>query len=107
MALLAKYKFTNKKHPLKSVMAVILAVIGVVTVLTVIILAWKNGGVAGARSARALILAEVMALVGLVLAIMSRTEPDRYYFFPDMGIVLNALVLCAGAVILALGLDLI
>ena len=101
---LAKYKFTNKRHPLKSIMAVNLALIAIVSLVLVIWLSYRNGGQAKSRYALSTVLAELMALVGLILAIASRTEPDRYYLFPDLGIVLNGLVLIAGGVIFALGI---
>ena len=89
---------------MKSVMAVILAVIGIVAVVLSVFLSFKNGGEALPAYGAATLLSMIMALCGLILAIISRTEPDRYYFFPDLGIILNLLVLAAGGGILALGL---
>ncbi|MBR6257203.1 MAG: hypothetical protein IKR23_07465 [Lachnospiraceae bacterium] len=104
MGLFVKYKFTNKRTPMKSVMAVVLAAIGIVTIVLSIVLSFKNGGEARLSYGAATLLSMVMSLAGLILAIISRMEPDRYYFFPDLGIVLNILVLAAGGGILALGL---
>ncbi|MBQ9867588.1 MAG: hypothetical protein IJM34_11270 [Lachnospiraceae bacterium] len=104
MGIFVKYKFTNKRTPMKSLMAVVLALIGIVTIVLSIILAYKNGGEARLSYGAATLLSMVMALAGLILAIISRMEPDRYYFFPDLGIALNVLVLAACGGILALGL---
>ena len=104
MKFLAKYKFTNKRHPMKSLMAVVLALIGIVAITLSVFLSFRNGGEARPAYGAATLLSMIMALGGLILAIISRTEPDRYYFFPDLGIVLNLLVLAAGGGILALGL---
>ncbi|MBP5607319.1 MAG: hypothetical protein J6X66_03510 [Lachnospiraceae bacterium] len=104
MGLLAKYKFTNKRHSMKAFMAVILALIGIVTIILSIVMSYKNGGEAKPGYAAAVLLSMIMALAGVVLGIISRTEPDRYYFFADLGIVLNIIVLAAGGTILALGL---
>ena len=105
MGFLAKYKFTNKRHSMKALMGVILALIGIVSVLICIVLSFKNGGQAGLNYGAVTLLAMIMAFVGLILGVISRTEPDRYYFFSDLGIVLNILMLAAGGGILALGLS--
>ena len=105
MKLFAKYKFTNKRHSMKALMAVVLALIGIVSILICIVLSFKNGGEASLNFGAATLLSVVMAFVGLILAIISRTEPDRYYLFSDLGILLNILVLAAGGGILALGLS--
>lgn len=105
MGILSKYKFTNKRHSMKALMGVILALIGLVSVLICIVLSFKNGGQASPTFGAVALLSMVMAFVGLILGIISRTEPDRYYFFSDLGIVLNILMLAAGGGILALGLS--
>ncbi len=105
MKFFAKYKFTNKRHSMKAVMAVILALIGIVSMLICIVLSFKNGGEASLNFGAVFLLSMVMSAVGLVLAIISRTEPDRYYLFSNLGILLNILVLAAGGGILALGLS--
>lgn len=89
---------------MKAFMAVILALIGIVTIILSIVMSYKNGGEAKPGYAAAVLLSMIMALAGVVLGIISRTEPDRYYFFADLGIVLNIIVLAAGGTILALGL---
>ena len=85
-------------------MSVNLALIGIVTLFFSIYFSFRNGGEGNARYAAALFLSFLMALAGLILAVISRTEPDRYYLFPNRGIVLNTLVLLACGGILALGL---
>ena len=89
---------------MKSIMAVVLAVIGIVAIILSILLSYKNGGEARLSYGAAALLSMIMALVGLVLAVISRAEPDRYYFFPNLGIILNILVLAACGGLLALGL---
>ena len=104
MSFLSRYKFTNKRHPLKAVMSVNLALIGIVALIVSIYLSYRGGGEGNARFATALFLSFLMSVVGLILAVISRTEPDRYYLFPNLGIILNALVLLACGGIFALGL---
>ena len=96
MGILSKYKFTNKKHPLKAVMSVALALIGICTVLLTVYHGYKAGGEVVWGHVAAVLLAIIMAAAGLVLGVMSRLEKDRYYFFPILGIILNFVVFAAG-----------
>ncbi|MCR4584695.1 MAG: DUF6142 family protein [Lachnospiraceae bacterium] len=93
MGVLSKYKFTNKKHPLKAVMSVGLALIGSAAVLMTVYSGYRAGGEVAWGHVVAVALAVLMAVTGLVLGIMSRVEKDRYYFFPILGIVLNFVLL--------------
>ncbi len=43
-------------------------------------------------------------MIGLILAILSRREPDRWYFFSYAGIVLNGAVVALCFVTMYLGL---
>ena len=96
MGILSKYKFTNKRHPLKAVMSVALALIGIGTVLLTVYQGYKAGGEIVWGHVAAVLLAIIMAVAGFVLGIMSRLEKDRYYFFPILGIILNFALLAAG-----------
>lgn len=86
-------------------MSVILALIGTVSLVLVIVSTCKNGGVALPRYGITVLLALLMSLVGLIFAIVARTKPDRYTFFPDLGILLNGLLLFSCGGILFLGLS--
>lgn len=55
------------------------------------------------RLASSVLLAFIFALVGLVLGILSRLERDRFYFFPNVGILLNSLAVLVVAFILYIG----
>ena len=55
------------------------------------------------RLASSVLLAFIFALVGLVLGILSRLERDRFYFFPNVGILLNSLAVIVVAFILYIG----
>ena len=100
MGLLEKYKFTNKRHSLKAIMAVNLALIGIVTMVASVWLGYKNHGIVEPQHGEAVFLSVVMSVVGLGLSIAARMQPDRYRLFPNLGIVLNLLVLLGGVLIL-------
>ena len=76
-------------------MSVGLALIGIVTVLMTIYSGYISGGEVAWGHVVAVALAVIMSVAGLVLAVMSRLEKDRYYFFPILGIVLNFSLLAA------------
>ena len=65
--------------------------------------AFKAGGAASARLACTVIMALIFSVVGLTLGIMSRLEKDRFYFFPNVGILLNSIAIIAIAFILYVG----
>jgi hypothetical protein len=46
----------------------------------------------------------IFSLVGLILAILSRREPDRIYFFSYLGMALNGVTLVLCFVTMYLGL---
>ena len=103
MARKNSYIFTNKEHPQKGIMSSILGVISVVSVVLVLYFAYKNDGVAEMRYGVALLLAALFSVAGFVLGILSKLESDKYYFFPYMGMILNAIVLIGIGFILFAG----
>ncbi|MCR5208815.1 MAG: DUF6142 family protein [Lachnospiraceae bacterium] len=89
MGLLGHYKFTNKKHPLTGIMSTILGSIAVITLGLAVYLGFLARGEVAPQYALAVFLGLIMAVVGLVLGIYSRLKRDLYYFFPNLGILLN------------------
>ncbi len=61
------------------------------------------GGQAGVRSGAVILLCLIFSLVGMTLAVLSRREPDRWYFFSYLGMGLNGIVLILCFVIMYLG----
>lgn len=55
------------------------------------------------RLASSVLLALIFSLAGLTLGILSRLEKDRFYFFPNVGILLNSLAVIAVGFILYIG----
>ncbi len=105
MSVLSKYKFTNKRHSHKALMSVGLALIGIVTVVLTITGGFKAGGEVEWKHAAAVGLAVLMALAGAILGLMARLEKDRYYFFPDLGLTLNVVVLILGIYFVVRGMQ--
>ena len=101
---LEKYKFTEKRHSYKGIMSTNLGQIGIITIVVCVWLGYLRRGEVPYSYGAALFLAELMSMVGLGLGLAGRFDIDRYYFLPNLGILLNGLVLAAGIVLLGLGL---
>ena len=92
-----RYVFTDKKHPDKGVMSSVLGLISVLSICYAIFLSYENGGVAEDNYGLAIFLCFIYSVVGLILGIIARFEKDIFKFFPNAGIILNAVsLLCMG-----------
>jgi len=99
-----KFIFTNKFYSPKGIMATILGVLDLAALIYIVYLTYLNDGVALARYGTSGLLITVFSFVGLILGIVSKTEPDRFYLFSYLGILFNiaalggvSFVLYAGA----------
>ena len=101
---MAKYMFTDNRHPERGIMSTILGVISVTSLVISVVLTFKAGGEATLKYAAAAFVAACFSVVGLFLGIKSRFERDIFKFFPNLGIILNALALVFIVFILILGL---
>lgn len=97
------YMFTNKSHPQRGIMSAILGILSDGAIGLAVFSAFKAGGETSMRLASGVLLALIFAITGLTLGIMSRLEKDRFYFFPNAGILLNSIAIIAVAFILYIG----
>ena len=97
------YMFTNKSHPQRGIMSTILGILSDGAIGLTVFSAFEARGNADARMACMVILALIFAIVGLTLGILSRLEKDKFYFFPNVGILLNSIAVLATAFILYIG----
>ncbi len=86
-----RYMFTDNRHPEKGILSAALGCISVATYIVAVVFTYKNGGQALLQYAAAAFVAAIFSVVGLVLGIMSSFEKDIFRFFPNVGIILNAL----------------
>ena len=103
MAKKRSYIFTNKEHPQKALMSTILGIVSAVSIIASLYLTFQNGGVARPRYGAAFLLAALFSVAGLILGILSRMEPDKYYLFSYLGLAINILVLAGTGFILFAG----
>lgn len=97
------YKFTNRRHPEKGIMSTILGIISLVSVWMAIYQTFLAGGKAAANMGMVGLMVTIFSLTGLVLGYFAGKEPDKYVFFPYLGMVLNILALACISVILYAG----
>ena len=74
-------------------MSTILGILDLAALVYIFYLTYQNGGVALARYGTTGLLITVFSFVGLILGIVSKTEPDRFYLFAYLGILFNVIAL--------------
>ena len=97
------YIFTNKTFSQKAIMSVILGVIGIVSIIVAVVFTYSNGGIATLEYGGVVLLSLLYGFGGLILAILSKKEPDKYYFISYLGMVLNGIVIAMVSMILYAG----
>lgn len=97
------YKFTNKKHPEKGMMSTILGVISLASVGIAVYQAFLAKGEAATNLGVAGLMITLFSAAGLVLGVLAKKEPDKFLFFPYVGILLNIVSLGCISVILYAG----
>lgn len=95
--------FTNKKHPKNAMLSSVLGMISVVSIVLTMVFTFQNNGVALPRYGLTVLLAGLFGVVGFFAGITSRMEPDRYYLFSYIGIILNLLSIISVLFILYVG----
>lgn len=97
------YMFTNKSTPQRGIMSTILGILSDASIGLAVFSSFQQGGAPNPRHGMAVLLALLFSVAGLVLGILSRLEKDKFYFFPNLGILLNILGVFAGGFILYAG----
>ena len=87
------YKFTNKRHSEKAVMSTVFGALSLISLVTVISLAYINAGEAPVNYGFSGILILIFAITGLVLGVLALQEKDQFLFFGRLGCLLNGLAL--------------
>ncbi|MBP3218317.1 MAG: hypothetical protein IJV26_04070 [Lachnospiraceae bacterium] len=98
-----KVQFTNRKQSLKALISLSFGLICSVSCALMLYLTYQRGGEAELRYGAVVFVCLFFSLTGLILAILSRREPDRWYLISYIGMALNAMVVALCAVIIYLG----
>ena len=97
------YIFTNKVHSNTGIMSTVLGGLTIGSNLYAIMTSYALAGEVPVSFGTALVFTAVLAVAGLVLGIVSRTERNKFYFFSYLGIVLNLLAIGLVSMILYAG----
>ncbi|MCD7724013.1 MAG: DUF6142 family protein [Clostridiales bacterium] len=97
------YIFTNKEHSQKGIMSTILGVISLATLAYAIWMSYRLEGDVPLQYGAAVMLVMLFAFAGIILGVISKSEPDKYYLFTYLGIGLNILTLAVISAILYAG----
>ena len=99
------YMFTNKSHSDRGKASAVLGIISLVSVCLAIYISYSEEGAMNPKLGAAVVFALLFSLIGEVLGIMSRVEKDRFYFFPNIGLIFNTFVIAFVGFILYLGVN--
>lgn len=97
------FMFSKKKNPWRGIMSTILGILSVVSIGLAVFSSFQIKGASSARLGSVVLLALIFSLSGVVLGILSRFERDMFYFFSNLGIVLNAVAILVIGFILYAG----
>ena len=87
----------------RGIMSTVLGILSDVSIGLAVFSSFRIGGRASARLGTVVLVAMLFSIAGLVFGILSRMEKDKFYFFPDLGILLNGIGVCATGFILYAG----
>lgn len=99
------YMFTNKSHSDRGKMSAVLGLISTVSMCLVIYISYRQDGGMNPKLGAATFFALLFSMGGEVLGIMSRLEKDKFYLFPNLGIILNTFVIILVGFLLYLGVS--
>lgn len=105
MGMIAKYKFTNRKHPWTAIVSVFFGCLSIVSIVLAIYFTYKAGGEAAFRYGMVCLYSVLLSIVGEAMAIVAYCDKDQFYFFPVLGMGLNAIVMVAGLYIVFAGVN--
>ncbi|MCQ2520449.1 MAG: DUF6142 family protein [Lachnospiraceae bacterium] len=81
--------YSDKEHTQKGIFSFILSVIVLLSlILSILISYWKKGQTPASFGAVGF-LCTLFSGVGIVLALFGRQEPEKFYLFANIGLILN------------------
>ena len=98
-----KHLFTSKKKSFRALLSDCLGAVSFVFSLITLYKTFMNEGQATLNYGAAFMACVIIALAGFVMAVLSRKEPDCYYSFSYIGMILTGSVLVLSAVVIYLG----
>lgn len=97
------YKFTNKHNTCGGIFATVLAIITFISLISGIVISYKNDGNAGISVGILGTIAFLISTIGLVLGLRSFKEKDGFYVFSWIGTISNGILWIGMCLIIAAG----
>ena len=86
------YMFTNKKHPIEAIIAVIIAIIIFITLCVLSFYSSQSGGNGPLLYGIISFWVMFLALASFVVSLFSMRKKDVFYLFPIMGSIMNGIL---------------
>lgn len=99
-----KYTFSDKRHPVRGILAVIFGAASAAAFLALSILSGIEEGHGALILGAVGMAAFMLSLIGFVLALKSIREKDIFYRFPVAGIILNGIFVLLYFVLYIIGI---
>lgn len=99
-----RYKFTEKRHSIKGIIASSTGAISLLVLGLFIWQAYKNGGTVSTYYGAGGVAAFLLSFVGIVLAIQDSKNDRVFRFFSSLGIILEVLSIAGWGGILFMGI---
>ena len=87
------YMFTDRSHSDNGKMSAALGAISFISMCLVIYLSYRWKGAMSPKLGAVTFFALLISIAGETLGVMSRLEKDKFYLFPNIGLVLNSISL--------------
>lgn len=99
-----KYIYSNKKHTEKGIFSTILSLLSFIALLLMMILSYAYGGDISASFGAVAFLCTLFSAIGIILGVIGKNEPEKFYLFAYIGIVWNVVDLFIVSAILYAGI---
>lgn len=96
--------FTDNKQSKRGIMSLVLAVIGVSSLVYSLVISYKLEGKVPQSFGGALVVTLIMAVVGFCLGVAARLDGSKFRLVPMLGIIFNFLLIIALGALLWVGL---
>lgn len=99
------YMFTNKSHSDNGKLSAALGAVSFLSLCLIVYISFRQDGALNPKLGAAAVFALLFSLIGEVFGIMARMEKDRFYLFPNLGIIFNTIVIISVGFLLYLGVS--
>lgn len=98
------YKFTDKNNTKGGIGSALLALIGLVLLVTGVVISYKNDGNAGLTVGALGTCAFIVTTIGEIMGLRSFKEKDKFYLYSWIGTIINGILWACMCLIIAWGI---